>query len=127
MSNGILFVKINFSFSTSIWTARTTDFLLLNKPVVTFNNAAPQSYIQNITNEKDLEGAIDYVLSKPDKLMKEIGLFGKRTHPYIDGSSSLRVLTAVDEAIKQLPSMKPKPKNWIRNLKLRKRFGYWKF
>jgi hypothetical protein len=104
-----------------------TDFLLLNKPVVTFNNAVPQPSLHNITNESELDDAIEYALTKPAALMEEIRSYGQITHPYSDGLSSERTLKAVDDAIEKLPQIKAKPLNIIRNLKLRKKFGYWKF
>ena len=104
-----------------------TDFLLLNKPVVTFNNEAPKPYLNNITDVNQLESALAYGLSRPPELMQNIAEFAQLTHPYTDGLSSLRVLLAVEEAIVNLPNVKPKPVNLIRNLKLRYKFSYWKF
>jgi CDP-glycerol glycerophosphotransferase (TagB/SpsB family) len=104
-----------------------TDYLLLGKPVVTVNNEAPTSYLHNITNPEELEGAIEYGLSKPESLMSAINDFGQYTHPYTDGKSSERVLVAVDQAVAKLSTMKKKPRNLIRNLKARIKFSYWKF
>ena len=49
-------------------------------------------------------------------------------HPYVDGKSSARVLDAVDKMLEgeNLPRKK-KPLNLLRNFKLRKELGYWKF
>ena len=104
-----------------------TDFLLLNKPVVTFNNEAPKPYLHNITDVNQLENALAYGLSRPPELMQQITEFAQLTHPYIDGQSSKRVLLAVEQAIINLPNLKSKPANLIRNLKLRHKFSYWKF
>ncbi len=104
-----------------------TDFLLLDKPVVTVNNQSPKDYLHNITNTSELESAIKYGLSKPEALMQAIGVFAKETHPYRDGLSSSRALDAVDETVKALDSLAKKPSNLIRSLKQRKKLKYWKF
>ena len=47
-------------------------------------------------------------------------------HPYRDGHSSERVLDAVDEFVAAgARNPKPKPGNWWRKLKIRKRLNYW--
>lgn len=103
-----------------------TDFLLLEKPVVTVNNQSPKDYLYNITDPNELESAIEYGLTKPDALMRAITAFAFKTHPYKDGRSSLRVLDAVDQAVETMHTLAPKPKNFIRNLKQRKKLNYWK-
>lgn len=102
-------------------------FLLLNKPVVTYNNISPKDYLINITKPDLLESAIDEGLSKPQKLMDNIANLIAETHPYQDGVSSERVLDAVDDFISQPNSLKKKPLNLIRQFKMRKKLGYWKF
>ena len=76
-------------------------FLMLNKPVVTFNNIAPKDYMVNISDEEKLEESIEYALSYPAKLQAKVEHFINDTHPYVDGKSSLRVLKAVDELLKK--------------------------
>jgi CDP-glycerol glycerophosphotransferase (TagB/SpsB family) len=104
-----------------------TDYLLLRKPVVTFNNEAPKDYLHNITQVGQLEEAIEYALGYPDELMQSINKFVQNTHPYRDGESSLRVLQAVDELASCFQKLKKKPPNIIRNMKLHKNLGYWNF
>jgi CDP-glycerol glycerophosphotransferase (TagB/SpsB family) len=104
-----------------------TDFLLLEKPVVSFNNEAPKDYLHNITQTEKLEEAIDYALGYPNELMQSIRKFIQETHPYKDGQSSLRVLKAVDELLPNIDKLKKKPSNIIRNIKLRRELGYWNF
>lgn len=104
-----------------------TDYLLLNKPVVTVNNEAPTLYLHNITDPEQLESAIEYALAEPEELMRAIRDFGQYTHPYTDGKSAERVLLAVEQAAQNLYKIKKKPRNFIRNLKARKKFSYWKF
>ena len=58
--------------------------------------------------------------------MAKIAKFSEETHPYTDGKSSERVINAVEHKL-QNPSKVKKPRNIIRNLKLRKKMSYWKF
>lgn len=103
-------------------------FLMLNKPVVTFNNIAPKDYMVNIDDKNKLEESIEYALSYPPALKAKVERFIKDTHPYVDGKSSLRVLDAADELLngKNLAG-KPKPLNLLRRFKMRKKLKYWKF
>lgn len=105
-----------------------TEFLLLNKPVVTFNNAQPEAALLNITQPQQLEDAIHQALSPAPELQQQIAAYAQQLHPYTDGHSAKRVLDATLEELAQFPRDDniPKPKNWIRNLKLRKRLNYWK-
>lgn len=102
-------------------------FLMLNKPVVTFNNIAPQDYMVNIDDEEKLEESIEYALSYPAKLKVKVEHFINDTHPYVDGKSSIRVLNAADELLdgENLPS-KAKPWNLLRRFKMRKKLKYWR-
>ena len=104
-----------------------TDFLLLEKPVVTFNNEASQEYLHNITQIEQVESAIEYALGYPDKLMSSVRKFIQNTHPYKDGKSSLRVLEALNSLASSFHESKSKPYNIIRNIKLRKNLNYGKF
>ena len=103
-------------------------FLMLNKPVVTFNNISPKDYLINISDKNKLEESIEYALSYPTELRVKIEHFIKETHPYVDGRSSERVLNAVGELIdgQNLP-LKKKPLNLLRQFKMRKKLNYWKF
>ena len=105
-----------------------TMFLMLNKPVVTFNNIAPKDYLINISDKHKLEESIEYALSYPSELRHKIEHFIKETHPYVDGHSSERVLSAVDELLNgQNIALKKKPLNLLRQFKMRKKLNYWKF
>jgi len=103
-------------------------FLLQGKPVVTFNSNAKGDHLINFTNSSELEDHLKTALSFPPKLMKRIALFNQELHPYKDGESSLRVLAAVDQLLKN-PNRLPrkKPINFLRNFKFRKKLNYWKY
>jgi CDP-glycerol glycerophosphotransferase (TagB/SpsB family) len=103
------------------------EFLLLNKPVVTFKNANPGNYLINIDSPANLEVSIATGLTKPSKLMQLINNYGQKLHPYSDGKASHRVLQAVDQLIKEPVELdKKRPINIFRSLTLRKKLGYWK-
>jgi CDP-glycerol glycerophosphotransferase (TagB/SpsB family) len=103
-----------------------SEFLLTGKPVVTFKNRAPGPQLIDIDDAAQFEPAIERALSRPPELMQAIKDFGEAIHPYHDGRSSERVLDAIDAFIAAGGrNRKPKPKNWWRKLKLRKRIGYW--
>ena len=102
-------------------------FLLQRKPVVTFCNQAPDEHLIDVTNPDKVEDAIDYALTTPNELMTKIEHFCQQLHPYQDGLSSQRVLAASNELLLNNPVLKPKPRNFIRNLKMRKKLNYWRW
>jgi CDP-glycerol glycerophosphotransferase (TagB/SpsB family) len=105
-----------------------SEFLLLYKPVVTLNNQKPGPHLMNISNSAELEHAIERGLTFPADLMNEIRKYADGIHPYRDGCSSRRVLTATDRLVqKGTAHLKQKPWNLIRRLKLRWTLGYYRF
>ncbi|MBS3797421.1 CDP-glycerol glycerophosphotransferase family protein [Pseudoalteromonas sp. BDTF-M6] len=103
-------------------------FLLLRRPVVTFNNQAPGPHLLNVTDASEVESAIDHALTHPEPLMKEVEAFCQQLHPYQDGNSSQRVLAATNDLIEtDGTELKRKPLNLIRQFKMRKKLGYWRF
>lgn len=102
-------------------------FLLLGKPVVTFNNIAPKDFLLNITEVELLEQTIVKALQQPPELMEHIDDFINETHPYNDGASSKRVLMAVDEVLSGKFQLDKKPNDFLRQFKMRKKLNYWQF
>ncbi|MEG3754181.1 UDP-N-acetylglucosamine 2-epimerase [Psychromonas arctica] len=102
------------------------EFLLLNKPVVTVNNRAPLNCFINITEAAELKGAIQQALSPSNTLKEHIKAYGPAITPYLDGQSSGRILSAVDEMIEG-GWQDTKPRNFIQNIKMRKKLKYWKY
>jgi CDP-glycerol glycerophosphotransferase (TagB/SpsB family) len=103
------------------------EFLLTGKPVVTFRNRRPGPQLIDIAHPDTLEPAIALALSKPAELMRSIGDYAQKIHPYSDGKSSERVLAAVDAFLAAGGrNRKPKPLNLWRKLKMRRRLGYWR-
>jgi len=102
-------------------------FLLLNKPVVTFNNISPNDYLIDIDKPELLEESIELALSKPPILMQNIQSFINETHPYQDSKSSERVLGAIDTCITNSDKRKKISFDFFRQLKIRRKLNYWKF
>lgn len=103
-----------------------SEFLLTGKPVVTFRNRRPGPQLIDIDDVADFEPAIERALARPPELMAAIREFADAIHPYRDGRSSERVLAAVDAFIARGGrNRNPKPRNWWRKFKLRRRIGYW--
>jgi len=105
-----------------------TEFGLLNKPIVTFNNKESESHLLNISEAKDLFTVIKQALKADPSLLEKIRYNTSLMHPYFDGNSSARVLDATEKAIQSPPKeLKTKPRNLLRKFKMRKKLGYWKF
>lgn len=103
------------------------EFLLLNKPVVTFKNADPGNYLINIDSPVNLAVSIATALTRPSKLMQLIKDYKQKLHPFSDGKASQRILQAVDELIEEPVELaRKRPINIFRSLTLRKKLGYWK-
>lgn len=104
------------------------EFLLLDKPVVTYRNYTPGPHLMDVRSIEDIEPALRRALDRPRDLMEKIRAFGARIHPYRDGRSSQRLLDAVAEFLEHdAGRMKPKPLNLLRRLKIRKRMGYYRW
>jgi CDP-glycerol glycerophosphotransferase (TagB/SpsB family) len=119
-----LFPQVDMMISDT--SSALNEFLLTYKPVVTFKNRRPGPQLIDIDKSEHLLPAIERALARPTELMREIRNYADAIHPYRDGRSSERVLDAVDEFIAAgARNPKPKPHNWWRKLKIRKRIGYW--
>ncbi len=104
-----------------------SEFMLQQKPVVTFKNQLPGPYMIDIDDPDKLESSIEYALSRPPEIMDEIKKYTDIIHPYHDGKSSERVLQAADRLVESgIGHLKNKPLNLLRKFKLRRRLGYYR-
>ena len=101
------------------------EFLLLNKPVVTFNNRAPLDCMINIKEPQQLQVAIERALASDEQLQTAIRAYGPGITPYLDGASAPRVLVAVTQMLDN-GWQDQKPKNILRNLRMRRQLGYYR-
>ena len=102
------------------------EFLILGKPVVTYRNRNPGPSMINIQAAEELENAIEHALHPDARLREAIASYGPSITPILDGKSSARVLDEVEEMIKSCWQDK-KPRNILRNLKIRRQLNYYKF
>ena len=104
-----------------------SEFLLLDKPVITYNNRSPKGHTLDFNNPELLPGLIKQAISNPETVLQQGQQFINKIHPYRDGKSSERVLQAVDTFIATYQSkLKKKPLNLFRRLQARKRLSYFK-
>jgi CDP-glycerol glycerophosphotransferase (TagB/SpsB family) len=109
-------------------TSAIAEFLLQEKPVVTFNNNKPDNHLIDIHEPEQLETAIQKGLARPAELMSYIKQFIAKTHPYNDGQSSARVIDAcVNFLRKDKQHLKSKPFNLLRKLQIRKKYKFFSF
>ncbi|MFW2373047.1 MAG: CDP-glycerol glycerophosphotransferase family protein [Gammaproteobacteria bacterium] len=102
------------------------EFMMLDKPVVTYRTKVPGSQVLNVTDAVDVKSAIVKALARPEDLMLAMKSYVDGLHPYRDGKSSERVLQAVDEFIESNSAQKlsRKPLNLWRKYQMRKRMSY---
>lgn len=95
------------------------EYLLLDKPVVTYRNTRPDSHLINIYNIEDIRGAIEKALTRPDELMQAIRAFASYHEAHMDGQNCERILDSVDDFVANYKGrLKRKPLNLIRRIKL---------
>jgi len=103
------------------------EFLLLNKPVVTFNTSIPAPHLLDVQVVDQIEPALEHALSRPDDLIKEIKHYCSDIHPSTDGHAAERIVQATNKFISSNKSdLKSKPWNLGRKLKIRKKLKYYK-
>ncbi|MBU2526957.1 MAG: CDP-glycerol glycerophosphotransferase family protein [Bacteroidetes bacterium] len=110
-------------------TSAIYEFLLQEKPVVTYRNNRPGNHLYNIINPEEIGMAIESVLQNPDDLILKIKGFIAEMHPYTDGKSSERIVdTCVDfyENKEKYVSGR-KPLNIIRKMQARLKHHYYRF
>lgn len=103
------------------------EFSLLGKPTVTLNNSQPGDYLIDINDANQLESSIEQALLPSAKLSEQIKGYAQDLHPYDDGQSAIRIYEATQVLLTNgKQATKKIPLNIFRNLKMRKKLGYWK-
>lgn len=119
-----LFKKSDIMFSDT--TSAIIEFLLQEKPVVTFKNNKPDTHLIDISEVSEIENALDLALTYPKQTIDAIKDYVAQTHPYFDGKSSERVINATIAFLnKDKSHLKSKPFNLIRKWKMRKLLNYY--
>lgn len=76
------------------------EYLLFNKPIITYNAKTRIDKGINILSPSELEGALIRTITNPDEYKENREYYLSELHPYLDGNSSARVLDAVSQVIK---------------------------
>ncbi len=102
------------------------EFMLLDKPVVTYRNTTPGEHLLNVENTCEIGDALERALSHPKDLMNQMRSYVTKHEAHFDGKSSFRILDAVNDYILHFKERtKSKPLNLVRKIKLRCKVKYY--
>ena len=94
------------------------EFMLLNKPVVTYRAWANQDKCRNILNVGELRGALDDVVESREQYVKKGNEFLEQVNPYRDGKISQNLIDSVLELKRSgILEGRKKPANLFRKFK----------
>ena len=95
------------------------EFMVLDKPVITYKTQSRNDKGINITDPKDLRKAIDRSLKNPDEFKEKRMKHLEEINPYLDGKISERLInTLLEIKEKDLLPKKKKPLNLFRKLQI---------
>lgn len=104
-----------------------SEFAVQQKPVVTFRCQSPKPHMLDIRDVAELSPAIARALQPDAPWVQRIQSYAEAIHPYRDGTSSARVLNAVDAfRTDGNQGLRRKPFNLWRSLQARWRLGYFR-
>lgn len=99
-----------------------SEFVVQQKPVVTFRNRAPKPHMIDIADPAELEAALRRAFAPTESLRAELLAYANFIHPWRDGRSSERVIAAARDFVSgRFGSLTPKPVNLWRRLQMRLR------
>ncbi|MEM7085470.1 MAG: CDP-glycerol glycerophosphotransferase family protein [Bacteroidota bacterium] len=97
------------------------EFLLLNKPVITFKNIAENKYWEDIDDPSILANSVEKTFTE-DSYKNEREFIIKNYHPYTDGRSSERMVNAIEQFIQKNGVPKKRRLSPYRKYRIHKRF-----
>ena len=101
------------------------EYMLLDKPVVTYHNTAPGPHLIDVKEVGEVEQAIEKALTRPQALFDAMHQYLEKHEAHRDGHNCARILDAVEDFITtQQNTLKPKPQNLFRRMMIR--YQYWK-
>lgn len=98
------------------------EFILLDKPVITFNNISDNIRWDNSTNVDELVSLVRDNLNR-DSFSSERKEIFNRYHPYADGKSAKRMILAVKKVIEEKGVPEFRKLSFLRRLKIHSKFG----
>jgi len=100
------------------------EFLLLDKPAVTFRNSRPGPHLVDFSRATELESRLRHALALTPDDREAARAFARAMHPCTDGRSSERVLDAVEDFIRSngQAGLTRKPLNLWRRLRMRRKY-----
>ncbi len=98
------------------------EFLLLDKPVITFRNAAKEKYWLDICHEEELSDAFESAQTSDEYLAKRKWII-ENYDPYLDGKVSARMFRAVEDYISRHGVPRERKLNIWRKYQSIKKFG----
>lgn len=97
------------------------EFLLLNKPVISYKARSPKASWLNITEATELTQAVKKEISQDSKSLKRAEIIASY-HPYHDGKSSSRMLEAVKDYISKNGIPQERKLSFFRKWKINKMY-----
>jgi len=97
------------------------EFLLLNKPVITFNNIAENKYWEDLDDPMVLAKSIETTFLE-DSYKSQREFIISNYHPYTDGRSSERMVTAIEHYIEKNGVPKKRRLSPYRKYRIHKRW-----
>ncbi|HAN19919.1 MAG: CDP-glycerol--glycerophosphate glycerophosphotransferase [Bacteroidetes bacterium GWC2_33_15] len=98
------------------------EFLLLDKPVITFRSHSKHIHWQNIVNPVELTDSVQNTFSK-DRFTNQRKWIINNYHPYSDGCSSKRIVETLISYLESHPVPEERKISWFRKRKMVTMFG----
>jgi len=100
------------------------EYLLLDRPIVTYGATARQDKGINIDSPDQLHSAIERSLADPREFSISRSIYLRELHPYTDRQSSHRILKAIRDVLEsgECLKLRSKPRNWWRKRRIRRIF-----
>ena len=100
------------------------EFILLNKPVITLNSTSENIHWANCDNSQQVEKELYKILNLEDDYKKERETIISLYHPYTDGKSSQRMISAIREYMVEYGIPKKRALPLLRKLKMLKKYFF---
>jgi CDP-glycerol glycerophosphotransferase (TagB/SpsB family) len=98
------------------------EFILLNKPVITIRSTAETINWRDISTASELIATVNHELLHDDFREARLATI-RQYHPYTDGQSSERMISATEDYIKKYGVPEKRKLNLYRRYKINKMFG----